>query len=196
MNKDILLFRLCVLLLVSAIVILAVSAMNSATAVNDSAVAEQEPVDTVDNYVNDVHNSVDNPVVLKDLYRDKDIEILALIIYQEAGADTCSDDTRLKVGNVFLNRVDSPLFPDTFYEVATQKRQYGELYWTDIAWPSRAWTDDESHAVQRAYRIARRLLEGERVLPTNVIWQAEFIQGDGVYCYQDGIYFCYSEGIK
>lgn len=127
------------------------------------------------------------------LYTEEELEILSIIIYQEAGGDACSDDTRLKVGNVFLNRVNSPLFPDTFEEVATAKSQYGTLYWTGIKWPDRASNAYESHAVQRAYDTARRLLEGERVLPENVFWQAEFPQGDGTYCYQDGTYFCYSE---
>lgn len=127
------------------------------------------------------------------LYTEEELEILSIIIYQEAGGDACSDDTRLKVGNVFLNRVNSPLFPDTFEGVATAKSQYGTLYWTGIKWPDRASNSYESHAVQRAYDTARRLLEGERVLPANVFWQAEFPQGDGTYCYQDGTYFCYSE---
>lgn len=126
-------------------------------------------------------------------YTEEELEILSIIIYQEAGGDESSDDTRLKVGNVFLNRVNGPYFPNTFEEVATQKSQYGTLYWTGIKWPERASKPEEAHAVQRAYDIAKRLLEGERVLPENVIWQAEFPQGDGTYCYQDGTYFCYSE---
>lgn len=126
-------------------------------------------------------------------YTEEELEILSIIIYQEAGGDESSDDTRLKVGNVFLNRVNGPYFPNTFEEVATQKSQYGTLYWTGIKWPERASNPGEAHAVQRSYDTAKKLLEGERVLPENVIWQAEFPQGDGTYCYQDGIYFCYSE---
>lgn len=126
-------------------------------------------------------------------YTEEELEILAMIIYQEAGGDRCSDDTRFKVGNVFLNRVASPLFPNTFKDVATAKSQYGALYWTGIKWPDRASLPQEQHAVMRAYNTARQLLEGKRVLPDNVFWQAEFIQGDGLYRYQDGIYFCYTE---
>lgn len=138
---------------------------------------------------------VDNPVedVDKPAYTEEELETLALIIYQEAGGDACSDDTRMKVGNTFLNRVESDLFPDTFYEVATAKRQYGRLYWTGLVWPERASLPEEQAAVQRAYDTAERLLEGERVLPENVIWQAEFVQGDGIHSEQDGFYFCYSE---
>lgn len=129
-------------------------------------------------------------------HTEEELNILAVVIYQEAGGDNCSDDTRLKVGSVFLNRVASPLFPDTFEEVATGKKQYGTLYLTGIKWPDRATQPEEAHAVERAYRIAEELLTGGSILPAHVIWQAEFKQGDGLYCYQDGIYFCYSEVSK
>lgn len=130
------------------------------------------------------------------VYTEKELEILAIIIYQEAGADYCSDDTRRKVGSVFLNRVNHSGFPDTFEEVATGKSQYGTLYWTGIVWPDRAVNPGEAHAVERAYRIAEELLLSGSILPPNVIWQAEFPQGDGLYCQQDNIYFCYSEVSK
>ena len=135
-------------------------------------------------------------VILEPLYTTEELEILAIIIYQEAGSDNCSDDTRYKVGSVFLNRVDSPYFPDTFEGVATGKRQYGTLYLTGIKWPDRAILPEEAHAVERSYRIAEDLLTNGSVLPPEVIWQAEFPQGDGIYCQQDSIYFCYSEVSK
>ena len=120
----------------------------------------------------------------------KKLTILALIIYQEAGGNACSDETRLMVGNVFLNRVADPRFPNTFEEVATQYKQYGTLYKTGLKWPDRASKPEEQKAVQRAYRLAQELLDGKRVLPAEVIWQAEFKQGKAVYAFKDGIYFC------
>lgn len=125
-------------------------------------------------------------------YTAEEREILAIIVYQEAGADYCSDDTRLKVGTVFLNRVASSEFPDTFEEVATAKAQYGRLYWTGIRWPDRAAEPGEAHAVERAYEIADRLLAGERAFngDLDVVWQAEFPQGSEIVAYQDGTYFC------
>ena len=142
----------------------------------------------VENYVDNVENSTQGV-----LYTEEELEILAIIIYQEAGGDRCSDDTRRKVGSVFLNRVKSDRFPNTFEEVATQKRQYGTLYWTGLKWPSRATNEYEAHAVKRAYSIAEELLLSGSILPDNVIWQAEFVQGDGIYCHQDNFYFCYTE---
>ena len=126
------------------------------------------------------------------LYTEYELGILALIIYQEAGGDACSNETRQMVGEVFLNRVASDLFPGTFYEVATQYLQYGRLYWTGIAWPERAQLPQEAHAVERAYDMATELLSGtvERLLPEDVIFQAEFPQGVEILVERDGLYFC------
>jgi hypothetical protein len=123
-------------------------------------------------------------------YTDEELETLAIIIYQEAGGDACSDETRSMVGTVVMNRVASDHFPDTIQEVATQERQYGRLYWTGLVWPERANNPGEAHAVQRAYDCARAILEGERALPEDVIWQAEFPQGTEIVAHQDGLYFC------
>ena len=124
-------------------------------------------------------------------YTDEALEILALIVYQEAGEDRVSDDTRRLVAQVFLNRVNDSRFPDSFYEVATAERQYGRLYWTGIVWPDRASSQVEAHAVERAYKIAQEVLESdEPVCPEDVIFQAEFVQGD-IYAEQDGMYFCF-----
>lgn len=161
----------------------------------------------VDNIVNNVNNTVDKGEFWKDAvhvlaptpvpyYSDKDLSILAMIIYQEVGADYCSDDTRRKVGSVFINRVNSDYFPDTFEEVALQKRQYGELYWTGLKWPDRASLKQERHAVKRAYRIAKEILEEGSILPDDVLYQAEFPQGVRTHSYQDGMYFCYLGGNK
>ena len=124
-------------------------------------------------------------------YTDEELEILALIVYQEAGGDIVSDDTRRLVAQVFLNRVNDSRFPDSFYEVATEERQYGRLYWTGIVWPDRASSQAEAHAVERAYTIAQEVLESdEPICPEGVIFQAEFVQGD-IYAEQDGMYFCF-----
>lgn len=123
-------------------------------------------------------------------YTNWEWEITAIIIYQEAGGDACSDDTRYKVGEVFWNRVASPDFPNTAEEVATDEAQYGTLHWTGIKWPDRAQLPGEAHAVERAWEIARQVLEGERTMPEDTIWQAEFPQGSEIVAHQDGIYFC------
>lgn len=125
------------------------------------------------------------------LYSAEDLNILALVIYTEAGGDIYLDETRMMVGNVFLNRVASNGFPNTFYEVATAYGQYSTLYWTGIVWPERSTYECEKAAVERAFNCAKRLLDGERIFETNdVVWQAEFPQGTETVKIQDGIFFC------
>ena len=124
------------------------------------------------------------------VYTMEELELLALVIYQEAGGDACSDETRLMVGNVVMNRVTDERFPNSIEEVLLQKRQYGRLYWTGLVWPERATKAVEAHAVERAYRCAEEVLNGTRLLPDDVIFQAEFEQGTEIVAHQDGFYFC------
>lgn len=125
-------------------------------------------------------------------YTQEDLDLLATVIYCEAGADYISDGTRQMVGEVVLNRVASEYFPNTIYEVLTAPYQYGRFCWTGVVMPDRASSEYEAHAVQRAYEIAESLLSNsvERLLPEDAIWQAEFSQGSEILAYQDGIYFC------
>lgn len=123
-------------------------------------------------------------------YTEEELEYLAMVIYQEAGADSCSNETRLAVGTVVMNRVADPRFPDTIYDVLMQKQQYGRFYWTGLVWADRASEPNEAHAVERAYECAKKILEGYRSFDSDVIWQAEFAQGSEIVSYQDGIYFC------
>ena len=123
-------------------------------------------------------------------YTAEELELLALVIYQEAGADTCSDDTRLKVGTVVMNRVASDAYPDTIRDVVLQPAQYGRLSWTGPVWPERAELPQETHAVARAYDTAEQILLGHRALPADTVYQAEFVQGSAVVAHQDEIYFC------
>lgn len=157
----------------------------------------QEPVENIVEPVEEpVEAPVEEPVVNVDstsdkTYTDEELEILALIVYQEAGGDNVSDSTRRLVAQVFLNRVNDSRFPDSFYEVATANRQYGRLYLTGIVWPDRASSPAEGPAVGRAYKIAQEVLESdEPICPEGVIFQAEFVQGD-IYAAQDGMYFCF-----
>ena len=117
-------------------------------------------------------------------YSEKDLEILSRIICGEA--QSYSDELQLAVGSVFLNRVKDSRFPNTFEEVAFQKRQY-------------ACTRDGNYyrkPTDRNIANAKYLLENGLVLPENVVFQAEFKQGKGVYkTIEVGkrrkMYFCY-----
>ena len=161
------------------------------TLVLESAAVEEPRVDT-NMMLTDEPEATEYAVLQEELpvYTSEDLEILALIIYQEAGGDDCSDETRLMVGTVVLNRVADDRYPDTIADVATEYRQYGRLYWTGLKWPKRADKAEEAHAVKRAYDCATQLLDGYRALPADVIFQAEFAQGTEVVAHQDGFYFC------
>lgn len=119
-----------------------------------------------------------------------DVELLAIAIYCEAGADYISDATRYMVGDVVLNRVADERFPDSIEGVLTQKSQYGRFYCTGVVWPERASIPNEAHAVQRAYDTARAILTGEHseLYGNGYIFQSENKQSpDSIY--RDGIWF-------
>lgn len=120
-------------------------------------------------------------------YTEWELEMLACTIYCEAGGDACTDETRRMVGEVILNRVADPRFPSSIEGVLTQKSQYGRFHWTGVVWPSRAAHEPE--AVERAYRCADLVFTQERLLPGDVVFQAEFIQGE-VAAQAPGFYFC------
>ena len=119
-----------------------------------------------------------------------DWERLAIVIYQEAGSDWISDETRRMVADVVLNRVADERFPDTIEGVLTQPWQYGRFCETGIVWPESAQYECNAHAVERARRIAEEVLCGQHseIYGQGYIWQAEFSQGSEGF-WQDGVYF-------
>lgn len=115
----------------------------------------------------------------------RDLELLACVIYQEAGGDAVCDDCRYRIADVVLNRLMDPRFPDTIHDVLTAESQYGRFHWTGVVWPERASYDSEQHAVERAYEVATEVLDGTHsdLYGKGYIWQAEFVQGtDVIYC--------------
>ena len=113
------------------------------------------------------------------------VELLACVIYQEAGSDSICDDCRYRVADVVLNRVTDSRFPDTIHGVLTAPGQYGNYSKTDVVWPSRANNSGEKHAVQRAYAIAMSVVAGthSELHGEGYVWQAQFVQGkDNIYC--------------
>ena len=121
---------------------------------------------------------------------ERDVELLAMVIYQEVGSDAICDECRRRVADVVLNRVESDLFPNTIEEVLTEPYAYGRYAWTGVSWPSRASYDSEAHAVERARRIAREVLEGNHseLYGNGYVFQAGFTQGsEGFWCC--GVYY-------
>lgn len=156
-----------------------------------SAVVDEQ----VDAVVESAGESVDETVDLEThAYTDDDVYCLAAVIYQEAGSDSCSDETRYMVADVVLNRVADNRFPDSVRDVLEDAPggclQYGRFAITGVCFPARAELESEKHAVQRAWYIAREIAAGEHsdLYGNGYIWQAEFGQGtDQIWA--DGICF-------
>lgn len=107
----------------------------------------------------------------------------------ECGAPYISDYQQKLTAQVLLNRLNSPEFPDTVTECLYQTGQYypeGDSYFQSVQ-PS-----------ERVVRNVLALLEGERVAPEDVVFQANFSQGSGTYrkiyvpFLDNYSYFCHS----
>ena len=109
-----------------------------------------------------------------------DLYLLSKIIYAEAGSEWLSDEWKMCVGEVVLNRVASPEFPDTIEDVIYQSGQYysrSSTYFANLR-PS-----------ERCVDIAVDLLMGERYLnDSSVVFQANFVQGSGICQHFDDRY--------
>ena len=136
----------------------------------------------------DAQGDRDTDTAAEPWYTERELELLACTVYCEAGSDTISDETRMMVAQVVINRVNDDRYPDTIEEVLTQRSQYGRFHWTGVVWPSRA--EREPEAVERAYNCAKRVLNGEWLLPSDVVFQAEFRQGSECVVHVPGFYFC------
>lgn len=114
-------------------------------------------------------------------WTEEDYQYLLMIIVGEA--QNCSRQEQMYVGSVVLNRLHSSWFPkqNTIKQVATAKGQYACM-WDGNAYKTPTETNKE---------VALELLKNGSVLPGNVVFQALFKQGNGVYCKINKTYFCY-----
>lgn len=102
-------------------------------------------------------------------YTDSDLDLLARLIYVENGCYWMPDWVQLYTGSVVLNRVNSPLYPSTIYDVIHDPGQYA---------PDKLYNDTPD---MRTYENARILLEGGSQLPADVMGQNGENTGDGIY---------------
>lgn len=120
-------------------------------------------------------------------YTEDDLYTLSHIIQCEAG--NCQREMMEGVGSVVLNRVADPRFPNTITEVVNQSGQY-----TPVA--SGAFAS--AQPTELVMEVAIDLLEWGSKFPPEVVWQANFPQGEGTYLPLDPppgvgstMYFCY-----
>jgi len=112
-------------------------------------------------------------VEVKKNYTDDDVFCLAVAIYREHGSNTCSNRQRILDGNVIMNRVRSGDFANTIRGVLTSKGAY-DGFQHGVKFPKSAKADCEKEAVKRAYECAKRVLDGEKLCPDDVIYQSEY----------------------
>lgn len=115
---------------------------------------------------------------------DAEIDLLARVVWFEAGANWLSDRHQQLVACVVLNRCEDSRFPSTIKGVVYAKGQY--------SCASRLYSISKSNIPARCYENARLAAYGHVECPANVVWQAGFKQGRGVYAYMGNTYFCWS----
>lgn len=132
-------------------------------------------------------------------YSDEDIRILTTTVFHEAGHTT--EQLRQYVAQVVLNRVEDSRFPDTVKGVITQPGQYFTKYATVEAANAIQATDSKNGTYY--YGICedsvKAAMMGQVEMPSNVLYQANFSQGKGVWksvyfnsgWYASTSYFCY-----
>ena len=132
-------------------------------------------------------------------YSDEDIRILTTTVFHEA--DHTTEQLRQYVAQVVLNRVEDSRFPDTVKGVITQPGQYSTKYATVEAANAIQATDSKNGTYY--YGICedsvKAAMMGQVEMPSNVLYQANFSQGKGVWksvyfnsgWYASTSYFCY-----
>lgn len=117
-----------------------------------------------------------------------DLLLISRIVDVEAGSKWLTEEHRRLVASVIWNRMHSPEFPDTTYDVVYQKNQYAVVgtEWFETLQPS-----------QESIQSALYVLRNGSIAPASVVFQAEFRQGSGVYktvedAHFGTTYFCYS----
>lgn len=138
----------------------------------------QVAVNTIVNKLNDSFETFEDTIKFPQ-YSSEDLNVLARIINGEACGE--SWESKIGVGSVVLNRVNSDRFPNTISAVAFQSGQY-------------ACTWDGNYAktpTEESINAAKYLLTYGSQFPVNVVFQAQFKQGHGVYKHIGNTYFCY-----
>lgn len=131
-------------------------------------------------------------------YTYDELYCMAVVIYNEAGGNECTDEARELVGYVVLNRVNDSRYPDTIRGVLEQPGQYAGLGSAGVHFAERTWNEQEAAAMNRAWRTARKVLENRDTIPVpdTVVFQAEFTQGVSIYKQIGNMYFCHAEEAK
>ena len=120
----------------------------------------------------------------KQTYSDDDLFWLSHVIAAEVGDSTY--ESKAMCGLVIINRVNSSSFKaETIEDVIFSPGQY------ETVSNGRIYNDPDDESIE----VARKILEGtiEIEIPTDVVYQAEFRQGSGIYCQIGNEYYCFDD---
>lgn len=128
----------------------------------------------------------EDPIIVraKELWQEadkqfiKDRDILATLIYHEAGYECCDRHMEL-VAAVVCNRLNHEKYPNTITEIVVAPKQYRAGYAYSDSYLGK--TARESDIWEKCQSIATRALNGEIESPENLIFQANYPQGNEVY---------------
>lgn len=132
--------------------------------------------------INDFNPATYEPSILyvNECAPAEDVDLLARCITAEMGYNQPKELYYL-AGSVVWNRMRSDSFPDYLVDVIYQDGQY------QCTWNGHIERDADPVAIE----VANDLLLNGTQIPENVVFQAEFIQGHGVYEHIGNTYFCY-----
>ena len=117
-------------------------------------------------------------------YSEEDLYWLSHVIMAEVGNSTY--ESKAMCGLVVMNRVNSPSFAgETVEEVIFSPNQY------ETTWNGKIYEEPDEECIE----IARKILSGtiEIQIPEDVVYQAEFPQGSGIYCQIGYEYYCFDD---
>lgn len=126
-------------------------------------------------------------------YSQEEYNLLAKAVMREQGDNRSDDEAQMLVACVILNRqanngINGDLEDPSILDILQEPGQYGKGY---------SWNVDTSNITDKVWENTRKVLEHEYTAPSNVLFQATFKQGNGVYKaffnegYDNYTYFCY-----
>lgn len=191
--------KIMAFILVAVVAVSMLGMMGSARL--DETIVQKEKAHEIAELARSLGLAEEDPIIerARELWWEADKEyissrdIVAVVVYNEAWSGTTQRHKEL-VAAVVANRVKSNRFPSTVYDVVAAPKQYLKSYATP---GSTEW--NAAHADPEIWRqcvgVADKAMRGEVECPEDVLFQAEFIQGLGVYeiCTTNysTTYFCY-----
>lgn len=186
----------CLLLALLFTAIVCKSAINNNTKVDKQETVKAKPLVINTSVKNNLETDLDLGIICQRVqknlnlstdvaiaattYENEDnIDLLARLVYSEVG--NLNDEAQIATASVVLNRAQSSMYPDSIYGVIYDPGQYAVVDNGTI----------NNSPDSRSYENARFVYENGTQIPENVLYQAEFEQGSGIYKIIDGMYFCY-----